>query len=105
MNEKLKTRTDAANYLQMKWGGGTGELTGGTRAGRTGGTRADGAGGRDPKPTLTLICADPKPYSLWNTHSPAFKIWKCRCWVRDLLGEILKDCEASMQVSETFRKP
>jgi hypothetical protein len=36
MNEKLKTRTDAANYLQMKWGGGTGELTGGTRAGRTG---------------------------------------------------------------------
>ena len=71
------------------WGGGTGGRTGGTRAGRTGVTRADGAGGRDPKSTLTLICADPKPYSLWNTHSPAFKIWKCRCWVRDHPNGIL----------------
>ena len=44
MNEKLKTRTDAANYLQMKWGGGTGELTGGTRAGPT--WDAGGWGGR-----------------------------------------------------------
>ena len=74
MNEKFKTRTDAANYLKKKWDGGTGGRTGGTRAGRTGVTRADGAGGRDPKPTLTLICADPKPYALWNTSSPAFKV-------------------------------
>ena len=71
------------------WGGGMGGRMDGTQAGRTGGTRADGAGVRDPKPTLTLICADPKNYCLWSIHSPAFTVCKCRCGVRDHPNGIL----------------
>ena len=68
MNEKFKTRTDAANYRTNE----VGRM--GRRDGGTDGWDAGGRGGRDPKPTLTLICADPKPYALWNTSSPAFKV-------------------------------
>ena len=53
--------------------------TDGWHAGGMDGCDAGGRGGR----------AGPKPYALWNTCSPAFKVWKCRCWVRDHPNGIL----------------
>ena len=88
----------------------TGGRVGGT-GGRPGGwdrwvgrARAGRTRGRDPKPTLTLICADPKTYPLWSIHPLDFTTCKCRCWVRDHPDGILMDCEASMSISDTFRK-